>query len=47
MQHALDQVAQHCMKELDAYTICVDQNPHRWQSACATLKSDLKVCAET
>ena len=45
MQVALDQVAQHCLKELDAYSTCVEKHPHRWQSVCATLKADLKDCA--
>ena len=45
MQAALDQVAQHCVKELDAYSACVDKHPHRWQSMCVTLKADLKECA--
>ena len=45
MHAALDQVAQHCVKELDAYSACVDKHPHRWQSMCVTLKADLKECA--
>ena len=45
MQAALEQVAQHCMKELDTYTACVEQHPNRWQSQCAALKADLTACA--
>ena len=45
MQSAIDEVAQHCSTQIEAYAQCVDQRPNDWQTACATLKSDLTACA--
>ena len=45
MQAALEQVAQHCSAELDAYTQCVERHPDDWSAACAARQQELNACS--
>ena len=45
MQAALEQVAQHCSAELDAYRQCVERNPDDWTTACAARQQELNACS--
>ena len=45
MERALEQVAEHCFPQMDAYSRCVERFPSNWDAACWPQKQRLSACS--